>query len=857
MAGDGRPRTPWLAATTSDHEPPHPGRLRIEQFEVLGLRVPGPGHPEPRSHQVVGATGRTAHGRRYRGTGEALGGFDTRAMLAACDRLRVRFDRSPIELDRVEELPALVEAAVAAALVPGSEGCLRWPLETALLDLVSRAVGLPLGMVLGGEPTEIAVTGPPWQIPRDERAARGMIAGDLPTRQLVRLRSSGDATSDRAFLAMLRTTSPAGGPQRTTLLELPPGSDLDTTCALAHGLCEEAIAGRLPGPVLLDPHPRVSAPSDLERLRAGARRAPDGLVEMLEPLSARRRGRVPPDAAVLDVRLEPTAGFLDTLRLGQWARRRRDVAVLFTTPDPASDLTGWAAVHLAAAVTGPVGVRHGAVHTPSLAGPPPLGARVAIEVTPALAGLGPPFDAAEAAPLAWSRAVVGAPDAAVRGGEAPNRLALSHYQGIGRGRLANHMLERECLAAGLSTTRFSWQLFVAHDRSGRSPLGFDWTTSIGTAQAGRRIAVSKDLTLRLLQQAGVPTAGGAAFSREQRSEAVAYAERLGGPWVVKPAGGAWGTGVTTDIRSIADLDAALERVASSRFGPSGYIIERFVVGGDYRISVVGGRAVSIVRRDPGCVVGDGERSIASLALVKNVERRANPFLRGGPLTFDDTTLRVLASQQLDPTVVPEPGRRIRLREIGNLTQGGESHEVLEATHPSVLEVAVAAVSAVPGLRQAGVDLIIADHRRPADQQRLAVLELNATAEIAQHHFPMYGPQRNVARHIVRHHAGSAGLDVTPPRSELTVRLEVVGHVQRVGFRRWLASEARRLGLAGRVSNDPGGRSVQAVLQGRTTAVSALATRCIGGPPTARPVRVSVEPNASAGYEGFRIERGRA
>jgi D-alanine-D-alanine ligase-like ATP-grasp enzyme/acylphosphatase len=841
----------------SSHRPSHGSRLRLERIEIVGLRLPRPHQRTPRPHQVVIVTGCTVDGRRHRGIGEALGGLDTREIRPACDRLRAELDRSPIALGPVEELPALVEAAVAATLVAGSEGLWRWPLETALLDLVAQAVGLPLGLLVGGTPTEIAVTGPPRPVPRDERDARVLIARELPTRQLLRLRSSGDATVDRTFLAMLGAACRERGLQRTVLLELPDGSDLDTTCGLARALGEDAAAGRLPGQVLLDPPARASAPSDLARLRACARRSPSGRVEVLEPLSVHDRGRSGPDAGAVDLRLEPTAGFLETLRMGQRAGRRPGATLLVTTPGTATDLTGWASVHLAAAMAGPVGLRHGAVHGPTLAGSPRLGAEGSIEVAPALAGLGPSFDAAEAAPLAWSRAVVGAPDVAMAGSQPPNRLALRPYDGIGRGRLASHMLERECLAAGLRTTRFSWQLFVAHDRSSRPPLGFDWTTSIGTAQAGRRIAVSKELTLRLLHGADVPTAGGAAFAREQRREAVAYAERLGGPWVVKPAGGAWGSGVTTDIGSIAELEAALERVAGSRFGSTGYIIERFVGGGDYRISVVGGRAVSVVRRVPGHVVGDGERSIAGLALLKNVERRANPFLRGGPLTFDDTTLRVLAAQGLDPTAVPEPGRRIRLREIGNLTQGGESHEVFDETHPSVLEVAVAAVAAVPGLRQAGVDLIIADHTRPADQQRLAVLELNATAEIAQHHFPMFGPQRNVARHIVRHHARSAGLDVTPPRPELAVRLEVVGHVQQVGFRRWLAREARRLEIVGRVGNDPGGGGVQAVLQGRTTAVAALATRCIGGPRPARPVRVTVEPIPPASYDGFRIERGSA
>jgi acylphosphatase len=72
-----------------------------------------------------------------------------------------------------------------------------------------------------------------------------------------------------------------------------------------------------------------------------------------------------------------------------------------------------------------------------------------------------------------------------------------------------------------------------------------------------------------------------------------------------------------------------------------------------------------------------------------------------------------------------------------------------------------------------------------------------------------------------------------------VEVRVHGRVQGVWFRGSTRDEARRLGLAGWVSNRDDG-TVQARLQGDPAAVEAMVAWCRIGPPGAEVTRLDVE-----------------
>ena len=85
-----------------------------------------------------------------------------------------------------------------------------------------------------------------------------------------------------------------------------------------------------------------------------------------------------------------------------------------------------------------------------------------------------------------------------------------------------------------------------------------------------------------------------------------------------------------------------------------------------------------------------------------------------------------------------------------------------------------------------------------------------------------------------------------------VRIEIIGHVQGVGFRYAMRAEARRRGVSGWVRNRRDG-SVEALLQGEAGAVRALLEWAHRGPPGAHVAEVRAAPAQDAALaQGFEM-----
>ena len=82
----------------------------------------------------------------------------------------------------------------------------------------------------------------------------------------------------------------------------------------------------------------------------------------------------------------------------------------------------------------------------------------------------------------------------------------------------------------------------------------------------------------------------------------------------------------------------------------------------------------------------------------------------------------------------------------------------------------------------------------------------------------------------------------------TLHLRIHGRVQGVWFRESMRIEAGHLGVTGWVRNAPDG-SVEAVVQGPSTAVDALIAWAHAGPPQARVDRVEID-EAHGQFSGF-------
>jgi len=265
-----------------------------------------------------------------------------------------------------------------------------------------------------------------------------------------------------------------------------------------------------------------------------------------------------------------------------------------------------------------------------------------------------------------------------------------------------------------------------------------------TGAIAETIAQDKELTKRLLDAAGVPVPLGRAVI--DPDDAWAAALEIGLPVVLKPKDGNQGKGVTVNITSREQLDAAY--VAASEFRDD-ILVERYLPGNDFRLLVVGNKLVAAARRDPPQVIGDGVHTVRELVDTVNLDpRRGNGHSTSlTKIRFDDIALGSLAKQGMVAESVPTKGQRVILRNNANLSTGGAATDVTDDVHPEVAARAIAAAQMI-GLDICGVDLVCDSVLHPIEELGGGIVEVNAAPGLRMHLSPSFGKGRAVGEAIV-------------------------------------------------------------------------------------------------------------
>jgi cyanophycin synthetase len=272
-----------------------------------------------------------------------------------------------------------------------------------------------------------------------------------------------------------------------------------------------------------------------------------------------------------------------------------------------------------------------------------------------------------------------------------------------------------------------------------------------SSAVGVDIAADKRLAKRMLADAGIPVAPGAAVFSED--DAVTALAELGPPVVVKPLGGSHGSNLTIGVRSAAGAAQAYRKAAARN---DAVLVEALVPGSDFRVLVIDGQIAAAAQLRPASVTGDGTHTIGQLIAIANTDPRRGPG-HSRELTvigLDADALAHLDSLGMDDHSVPAAGQVVTLRRNANLSTGGTSKDVTELVHPEVAEMCRRA-AALSGLDICGIDLRLTDISAPLQEPRghgpaqaCAVLELNACPGLRMHLSPAEGRPRDVAAAIV-------------------------------------------------------------------------------------------------------------
>ncbi len=270
------------------------------------------------------------------------------------------------------------------------------------------------------------------------------------------------------------------------------------------------------------------------------------------------------------------------------------------------------------------------------------------------------------------------------------------------------------------------------------------TVTSETSSIGVELACDKEDTKYLLEQAEVEVPRGDIIRRESSIEETC--NYVGYPLVIKPVGGNHGRGITVNIMS---YEEALEAFHIAKEISRAIIIEKYIVGDDYRLLVINNLLVAAAVRTPAHIVGDGKLNIQELVdeVNKDPRRGYGHEKELTQITINDLTKSIIKAKGYTLDTVIEKDERLILKDTANLSTGGTAKDVTDIVHPANVSMAER-ISKIIDLDICGIDIMTTDITKPLSETGGAVLEVNAGPGFRMHLAPTTGLPRNVAVPVI-------------------------------------------------------------------------------------------------------------
>lgn len=256
----------------------------------------------------------------------------------------------------------------------------------------------------------------------------------------------------------------------------------------------------------------------------------------------------------------------------------------------------------------------------------------------------------------------------------------------------------------------------------------------------RRRCRSKAQARAVFAANGIPHARGEIFFSPWKAHR--FARRHGFPLVIKPNVSGFSRGSHFPITSYRQLwQAAL---AVKIWWPTS-VVEQYLAGRNYRVLVGNGEIISIIRRYPPFVTGDGQATIEQLIDAENATREAMglyPVIH--PIPKDRRIRRYLARQGRRLDQVPAEGEEVVLFNRISLAPGGVVETIPQERVPEVNRQLFLRILKLFDANILGIDVIMeASIETPWEAQRCIFLEVNSRPFVAMHRFPRYGEREEL------------------------------------------------------------------------------------------------------------------
>lgn len=89
-----------------------------------------------------------------------------------------------------------------------------------------------------------------------------------------------------------------------------------------------------------------------------------------------------------------------------------------------------------------------------------------------------------------------------------------------------------------------------------------------------------------------------------------------------------------------------------------------------------------------------------------------------------------------------------MRKVSNVSQGGDAIDFTDQAHPSVIEIALKTIRAIPRLSFTGMDFMTKDITKPQTKDSYVIIEINDSPGFDIHDNPYQGKNRHAAREFL-------------------------------------------------------------------------------------------------------------
>jgi len=251
----------------------------------------------------------------------------------------------------------------------------------------------------------------------------------------------------------------------------------------------------------------------------------------------------------------------------------------------------------------------------------------------------------------------------------------------------------------------------------------------------RRNSRSKEQARAMFEKHDVPHAIGKIFFNPLTAHK--FAKEHGFPLVIKPNVSGFSRGSHFPINNYKELWKAALMVKV--WWPSS-VVEQYLLGANYRVLATQDKIVSVIRRYPPFVDGNGQDNIGTLIDTENAVRESmqlHPTIY--PIKKSPAVAGYLKKQKMSFDAVPNDGERVYLFNRVALAPGGIVETIDQNTIPEINKTLFQNVVKHFDASLFGIDVIL-EHGIETDytQQKCIFLEVNSRPYTRMHEKPRFG-----------------------------------------------------------------------------------------------------------------------